>query len=151
MVCAGSPTSTKSLSPRRLQKMRRVRHTHTHTDATPCILTDHTRAQFSLDRHGCSLPLLCSFRPLFALVSLFLLSPSPLSLSFFYLHPSLSLSPPYVLSLATALGRSTVVCQAAKCNDKHFFSYNALVLYIQYFSLNNTDSRSSSSAGQHFL
>ena len=32
-----------------------------------------------------------------------------------------------------------------------FSSLNTLMLYIRYFSLNSTDSRSNSSAGQHFL
>lgn len=133
-ICAGSPTSTKSLSPRRLQKMRRVWHTHAcmyaHTQIHISKLvnysyTYHTRAQFSLDRHGCSVPLLYFFCPLFLLIPLFFpLSPHHSLFSFISIPLlSLSPSPPTLsLSLVTALG-STLVCQGAKCNDKHFFFF----------------------------
>ncbi|XP_008330089.1 DENN domain-containing protein 1B isoform X2 [Cynoglossus semilaevis] len=40
MVCAGSPTSTKSLSPRRLQKMRRQKLGQTHMNLDPRDLDD---------------------------------------------------------------------------------------------------------------
>lgn len=109
VVYPGSPTSTKSLSPRRLQKMRRVWHWHTHISKwVNYIYTDWLQqSSLSLDQNGFSVFPLNSFQS----------TPSP---------PHLSDSPPSLVlpqlsvSLVASL-RSTVVCQGAKCNDKHFF------------------------------
>ena len=92
-------------------------HTHTHrctsvNDLTTFTLTDHTRAQFSLDRQGCSLPLQHSLRPLFVLNFSFFHS-IPTSLSLSLSRSPFIFIPPHFPSSVTALGkyRSLSRCQ----------------------------------------